>query len=86
MVHISLNFQASGNYGSDGIGSPVIPWLPTSHGDSGYFGGGGGASGWSDSAWHYSVGGNGGGADGRYGSPLGTLSNATANTGGGGAR
>ena len=83
--------QASGNYGEggDGIGSPVIPWLPTSHGDSGYFGGGGGASGWSDSGPGNTPGvvpgGNGGGADGRYGSPLGTLSNAAANTGGGGA-
>ena len=31
--------QAGASYaqGGDGIGSGSIPWLPTSHGDSGYF-------------------------------------------------
>ena len=83
--------QAGGSYaqGGDGIGSPSIPWLPTSHGDSSYFSGGGAAGGWSDSGPGNTPGvvpgGNGGGADSRYGSPLGTLSNADANTGGGGA-
>ena len=83
--------RASGPYaqGGDGIGSPVIPWLPTSHGESSYFAGGGGGGGWSDSGPGSDPaaipGGNGGGADSRHGIPLGTLSNATANTGGGGA-
>ena len=83
--------QAGGSYaqGGDGIGSPSVPWLPTSHGDSSYFSGGGAAGGWSDSGPGNTPGvipgGNGGGADSRYGSPLGTLSNANANTGGGGA-
>ena len=75
--------------GGDGIGSPSIPWLPTSHGDSSYFAGGGAGAGWSDSGPANDPGvvpgGNGGGADSRFGTPLGTLSAATANTGGGGA-
>ena len=83
--------RASGPYaqGGDGIGSPTIPWLPTSHGESSYFAGGGGGGGWSDSGPGSDPGavpgGNGGGADSRHGIPVGTLTNATANTGGGGA-
>ena len=32
----------AGGAGGPGIGPPTIPWMPTSLGDSGYFGGGGG--------------------------------------------
>jgi len=75
--------------GAIGIGVPTIPWIPTSVGDSGYFGGGGSAGAWSDTGpgnTPFSIdAAAGGGGNGRSGTPTGTNTAGGTNTGGGGA-
>jgi|14BtaG_2_1085337.scaffolds.fasta_scaffold04787_3 hypothetical protein len=75
--------------GAIGIGVPTISWIPTSVGDSGYFGGGGSGGAWSDTGpgnTPFSIdAAAGGGGNGRGGSPTGTNTAGDTNTGGGGA-
>ena len=75
--------------GGIGIGSPTIPWLPSSQGDSGFFGGGGSGAGWSDTGpgtTPFSIdAAQGGGGNARAGQPTGTNTAGTDGTGGGGA-
>ena len=69
--------------GGDGVGPPTIPWMPTSLGDSGFFGGGGGGGVHGPSNTGGSGGSGGGGsANGRSG-PFGG-NPGTNGTGGGG--
>lgn len=75
----------AGGAGGPGVGPPTIPWMPTSLGDSGYFGGGGGG-GVHGPPSTGGEGGQGGGGDalghsGPYGGDPGT--NGTGGGGGG---
>jgi len=67
-----------------GIGSPTIPWMPTSLGDCGYFAGGGGGGAWSIGGALSDTALGGGGRGINNDGPNTGLENADANTGGGG--
>ena len=77
--------DGTGGAGGPGIGPPIITWMPTSLGDSGYFGGGGGGGVHGPSNGGGAGGQGGGGAalgrNGPYGGNPGT--NGTGGGGGG---